>query len=295
MTGTLEILVKGGFLRRGMRKPHPALFKAFVLSGMLLSPAALAALPVAISSAAVSDPHHLVGGALAPAKDDKPLSVFPENLIYEISWAGIPVGEATLSVPELVSFNGAPAYHIVSHADSNDFADAFYKVRDVNEAWLDARTLDSLGYYKKLREGHFYRDEWVLYNQKDHRFLAKTVNRDGSFSWRGGTVPVSVQDVLSSLYYIRNQPLVPGKDIILDVNTKQNWPLVVHVLGRRVIKTPAGTFHTILVKPAVRRDGIFIQKGRNLQIWLTDDARRIPVLMRVQLFFGHVEASLKVL
>jgi len=272
-----------------------AFLAAIVLAAAPPSWAHAARLPVEISSAAVSDPHQLVGETLPPAKDDKALSVFPENLVYEISWAGIPVGEATLSVPGLVSFNGAPAYHIVSNADSNDFADAFYKVRDVNEAWLDARTLDSLGYYKKLREGHFYRDEWVLYNQKDHRFLAKTVNRDGSFSWHGGTVPVSVQDVLSSLYYIRSQPLVPGKDIILDVNTKENWPLVVHVLGRHVIKTPAGTFHTILVKPAVRRDGIFIQKGRNLQIWLTDDARHIPVLMRVELFFGHVEASLKVL
>ncbi|HVC08639.1 MAG TPA: DUF3108 domain-containing protein [Elusimicrobiota bacterium] len=270
------------------------------LAAMLLAAAApagagAAQAPVAISSAAVSDPHQLVGEPMPLAKDDKPLSVFPEHLTYEISWAGIPVGEATLTVPGLVSFNGAPAYHIVSRADSNDFADAFYKVRDVNEAWLDARTLDSLGYYKKLREGHFHRDEWVLYDQARHRFLAKTTNRDGSFSWHGGTVPASVQDVLSSLYYIRSQKLVPGEDIILDVNTKQNWPLVVHVLGRRVIKTPAGTFHTILVKPAVRRDGIFIQKGRNLEIWLTDDARKIPVLMRVELFFGHVEASLKVL
>ncbi|MDE1977112.1 MAG: DUF3108 domain-containing protein [Elusimicrobia bacterium] len=272
-----------------------ALFQATVLRAATDGARRSAEFPIVISSAAISDPHQLVGPAAPMEKSYKPLTVFPEKLTYAISWAGIPVGEATLSVPELVSFNGEPAYHIVSHADSNDFADAFYKVRDLNEAWLNARTLESLGYAKKLREGHFYRDEWVLYDQARHRFLSKTVNRDGSFSWHGGTVPASVQDVLSSLYYVRGQKLTPGENIILDVNTKQNWPLVVHVLGRYVVKTPAGTFHTILVKPAVRRDGIFIQKGRNLEIWLTDDARKIPVLMRVQLFFGHVEAALKVL
>ncbi|MHB2026449.1 MAG: DUF3108 domain-containing protein [Elusimicrobiota bacterium] len=221
------------------------------------------------------------------------LTVFPERLIYQVSWAGIPMGKASLEVPEIVLFAGRPAYHIISRATSNSFADTFYKVRDINESWFDSKRLCSLGYDKKLREGRFYRDEWVIYDQRNRRFLDKTLSRNGDFSYHGGTIPAHVQDILSSLYYLREQKITPGHDIILDVNTKKNWPLVIHAVGRKTVTTPAGTFHTILIEPAIRKEGIFIQKGRKLKIWLTDDSRKIPVLMRVDLFFGHVEASLE--
>ena len=67
---------------------------------------------------------------------------------------------------------------------------------------------------------------------------------------------------------------------------------VVRVLRRETVKTRAGAFPCVVVEPALRDEGIFIQKGRKLQIWLTDDARKVPVLMRVEVFFGHVTASL---
>lgn len=243
-----------------------------------------------LSSATITDPHQLIGSPLEPAAGGHPLTVFPEHLVFDVSWGLLHVGQATLQVEDVVGFSSRPAYHIVSRAVSNSFCDAFYKVRDLNEAWIDAASLNSFGYSKKLREGHFFRDEWVLYDQG--RFLAKTTNRDGSFDYKAGTAPVSVQDVLSSLYYVRSHELVPGREIILDVNTKENWPLVVRVIKKETVKTPAGRFDAVLVEPAIRKEGIFIQKGRRLQIWLTDDEKKVPVLMKVEVFFGHITARL---
>jgi hypothetical protein len=61
---------------------------------------------------------------------------------------------------------------------------------------------------------------------------------------------------------------------------------------RETIKTKAGKFKCVVVEPFMREEGIFIQKGRKLQIWMTDDERKIPVQMRVEVFFGHVSARL---
>ncbi len=252
----------------------------------------LAAGGVPISSATVSDPHSLSTGKLSPSSNLARLTAFPEKLIFDVSWGLMSVGQATMQIEEIVSFNGAPAYHVVSEAKSNNFCDALYKVRDINESWIDARRLESLGYSKKLREGRFFRDEWVLYDRAAGAFLSKKVNRDSSFEWSGGTIPVHVQDVLSSLYFVRSKRLEPGAEVIVDVNTKRTWPLVIRVLKRETIKTPAGKFSCVVVEPALREEGIFIQKGRNLQIWLTDDERKIPVRMSVEVFFGHVTASL---
>ncbi len=260
---------------------------------MAIAAASAAGLDVFDVSKLPANVDSLMTGPAAPSKLFKRLPVFPERLTYQIFLGVVPVGQATLEAERLVNFNGRPAYHIVSRAESNRFCDAFYKVRDLNESWIDARRLSSLGYSKNLREGRFFRDEWAVYDLNKRRFVARLTNRDAAYKVFRGTIPANVQDILSSLYYIRAQKLEPGHPVTLDVNTKENWPLVVRVLGRRKIRTPAGTWRTLLVEPGLRdREGIFVQKGRKLRVWLTDDDRKIPVRMSVQLFFGHVTAQL---
>lgn len=247
---------------------------------------------VAISTDIIS-PSQLMGGEVPFSPQFKRLPVFPEKVTMAVSWGLMSVGEATLGVDKIVIFNGRPAYHLVSEARSNSFCDTFYPVRDLNESWLDARTLTSLGYSKKLREGGFFRDQWVLYDRDAGTFASRTTNKDGSFSVRVGTIPAQVQDVLSSVFYTRAQELPDGGQVVVDVNTPDNWPLVVKVTKREPVKTGAGKLPAVLVEPAMRREGLFIQKGKRLQLWLSDDAARRPLLMKVEVFFGHVTAVLR--
>lgn len=245
-----------------------------------------------ISSSTVRDIHQLAGPVLPAAAAKVPLTRFPEQLYFNVTWGPFAVGTATLEVEDVVEFSSRPAYHIISRAISNDWCDGFYKVRDLNESWFDARDLSSLGYSKQLREGHYYRDEWTIFDRSRKVFLARTNGKDGNYEYQYGTIPDGVQDVLSSLFYVRSKDLVPGKDIQLDVNTRKNWPLVIHVVKKEKVKTPAGKFDAVVVEPAIREEGIFIQKGKRLQIWLTDDEKKMPVQMKVEVFFGHITAKL---
>ncbi|MBI5624867.1 MAG: DUF3108 domain-containing protein [Elusimicrobia bacterium] len=268
--------------------------RAWLLSwGLLL--ACGPAVGADIFTASFTDPRELVGLGVEPSTDVVSVPGFPQTLVFDVSWGVIGVGQSTLEMSRLVDFNGRPAYEIVSRAVSNGFCDTFFKVRDVNYSWLDARTLSSLGYLKNLREGHFYRDEWTLFDHAAKRYLAKWAGRDHHYSVRQGTIPVPVQDILSSMVFIRTQELKEGAEIILDVNTKENWPLVVKVVKRTKVKVPAGRFDTFLLEPALRKEGIFIQKGKRLRVWVTADERRIPVLMKVEVFFGHITAALHTL
>ncbi len=249
--------------------------------------------PVAISTA-IAQPYELARGTL-PVSSSATLAAvpwFPEYLRYEVKWGIFSVGTSDLHAREILDFNGAPAYHIVSEAKSNSFCDAFYKVRDLNESWIDARELYSLGYLKKLREGSYHRDEWVLYDNGAKRWVSKAVSRQGEESYAAGELPGPVQDILSSMYYIRSKPLKVGDEITLDVNTRKNWPLVIKVTRKARVHVPAGRFDTVEVEPFLRQEGIFIQKGKRLQVWLTDDARHLPVRMSVEVFFGNVTADL---
>ena len=248
---------------------------------------------LSISSSTLFDIHKLETTPLpSSSTTNVSLTVFPENLKFQISWGPVDVGWASLEVEKIIGFSGQNAYHIVSRAKSNSFCDGFYKVRDLNESWLSTQDLSSLGYSKNLKEGSFFRKEWTVFNQKDHSFLSRTVSKQGTISYSTGPILPQIQDILSSLYYIRSKTLIPGKSVTLNVNTKKNWPLIVRVIRKEKVSVPAGSFDTILVEPLIRKHGIFVQKGRRLQVWLTDDAQKTPVQMKVDILFGHVTASL---
>lgn len=246
-----------------------------------------------LSGAAFPSPQELVRGPAAFPPGTVVPAWFPEALEFEIKWGLLMVGWASLRMQEVVDFAGTPAFRIVSEAWSNKFCDAFYKVRDINESWIRTSDHASLGYSKKLREGQFFRDEWVRFDYSDSTFTSHKIDRDGTVTPSSGTIPGTVQDILSSVYFIRPKALKVGEEVILDVNDKSNWPLVVRVVRRQKITVPAGTFNTVLVEPALRKEGLFIQKGKKLEIWLTDDERHMPVLMRVEVFFGHISAYLR--
>jgi len=247
---------------------------------------------VAITTSIVS-PSQLIGPEVPFSPEFMPLPVFPEKLTFSMSWGLLSVGEATLAVDKIVMFNGRPAYHLVSEARSNAFCDTFYVVRDLNESWLDARTLTSLGYSKKIREGHFFRDDWVLYDRDAGTFVNRRTAKDGSFSVRTGTIPANVQDILTSIYFVRAQPLPDGAEIKVPVNTPDNWPLIIKVMKRESVKVPRGRFASVIVEPAMAREGIFVQKGKRLRLWFSDDPQRRMLMMKAEVFFGNVTASLR--
>lgn len=247
---------------------------------------------VAITTSIVS-PSQLIGPEVPFSAAYRPLPAFPEKLVFDMSWGLLSVGEATLGVDKIVMFNGRPAYHLVSEARSNSFCDTFYVVRDLNESWLDARTLTSLGYSKKVREGHFFRDEWVLYDRDAGTFVNRRVSKDGSFNVRVGTIPAQVQDILTSIYYTRAQPLADGSELRVNVNTPDNWPLIIKVMKREPLKVGAGRFQSVQVEPAMAREGIFVQKGKRLRLWFADDPGRRMLMMKAEVFFGNVTASLR--
>jgi hypothetical protein len=207
-----------------------------------------------------------------------------ELLEFDVKYGKLPAGSATLAIPEIVNFDGRDCYRVTSNANSNGVVSVFYKVRDHVESFIDVDGLFPRKFHKSLREGGYKADRTTVFNQKEH--LAVTGN---------DTIPTYsfVQDPLSSLYYVRTQELIPGKDVLIDNHTdKKNYPLRVIVHKKETIEVPAGKFDCIVVEPVMRAEGIFKAKG-SIKIWLTDDACKMPVLMKTEVFFlGSISAQL---
>ncbi|MBO4674898.1 MAG: DUF3108 domain-containing protein, partial [Elusimicrobiaceae bacterium] len=150
----------------------------------------------------------------------------------------------------------------------------------------------SWGYTQSLREGNYVRDEWIIFDDANHRYYGE-VKKKKDPRTIAGKMDIPVLDVLSSLYYVRAQKLEVGKDIVFDIiNREEQYPLIVKVTGKETVKTAAGKFHCFVVEPQFRGEGIFVSKGKSLKVWLTDDKYKMPVKMQTEVFIGSVSAEL---
>jgi hypothetical protein len=88
------------------------------------------------------------------------------------------------------------------------------------------------------------------------------------------------------LYSLRTLNLQPGQTTQVAVSDGKKSVLArVEAQQREDIKTPAGSFKTIRYEAFLFNDVLYRRYG-HLYIWLTDDARKLPVQIRVRLQFA---------
>jgi len=217
-----------------------------------------------------------------------------EDLTFRVRWGAITGGYASLAVSNIDLKEGRPAYHFVSNARSAKWVETMYKVEDHNEAWMDTEGAYSLGYTKMIKEKHYHIEEQVAFDPVNLKYKSSSFRVDKDcHREKEGNLQGKVLDVLSSLYYVRTLPLEVGKSYVMDVHTDdKSWPLEMKVLRKESVSVKAGKFNCIVVEPVLREPGIFISKGKSLEVWLTDDDQKMPVMMRAEIFVGHVTAEL---
>jgi hypothetical protein len=254
-----------------------------VLSGA--SPAGDSTLPVPIDSADIASSIQVPGPGsreVLPAPT-RALGV-RESLKFSVQYGFVHAGTAWLEIPEVRQYKGHEVYLLLARAESNAFFSRFYRVRERIESYWDRRGLYSRRYLEDRREGKFRQQSNIVFDPVRN----EAVYSDG----RTFPVPARVQDALSAFYYFRTQALPLGGSIVFHYHaSRKSQPLQVKVLGRERIETPAGTFDCVAVEPILKAGGIFKNSGR-LVIWVTDDARRMPVLMKSKVAIGSVSVVL---
>ncbi|RKZ30925.1 DUF3108 domain-containing protein [bacterium] len=206
-----------------------------------------------------------------------------ELLKFSIDYGFVNAGWANMEVTSIVEYKGRLAYHIQTTAGTNKTFSLFFKVEDRVESLLDTEKFYSLRHEKHLSEGNYRADRWFNFDQQNRRAISKGYDIE--------TYP-NVMDVLSAFYYVRTLEFEPGDTFYLPNHTDgKNYPLRVAVHRREKVSVPAGTFECIVVEPILKAPGIFEHKG-NVFIWLTDDEKKMPVLMKTKIIIGSIDASL---
>jgi hypothetical protein len=207
-----------------------------------------------------------------------------EYFQFSIDWNGLNGGSSLMQVQNLQTVDGRRCYRVVTKAESNSFVSRFYKVRDRAESAVDAESLYSRRFIKRLREGGYKKDVDVRF---DHA--------TGKARYENGKeydVAAGIHDVLSAFYFVRTKPLPDGATLIVPTHdNEKSYEMEVQVLRREKAEVPAGKFSCVVVEPKLKSEGIFKSKG-SILVWLTDDERRIPVMVKSKVPVGSISVRL---
>ncbi len=213
-----------------------------------------------------------------------------EKIIFEVRWSFVIAGEATLEVMPVEYLDGVPAIHFVYTAKTTPFVDNFYKVRDRIDAWTDTDLSRSL-LYKKRHEGKSIKEIMVQFDWD--KFEARQIKNGDTTD--NITIEENTFDPLSVFYAFRvGRPnehkcikvsLTDGKKVIM-ANAK--------LLEKQKITIAEKSYDTIMVEPEIEGiSGVFKKtKNSKMQIWITDDSKRIPVRIKSRVTVGSFIADL---
>jgi hypothetical protein len=212
----------------------------------------------------------------------------PEKLTYDLTWTGIKAGTATQEVVD-----DGNSIRVISTARSADWITVFFPVEDRIESVLTKVAPPLLGlpnhYRMKIREGSHRRDKEIIFDQKTLK--AEYIDHLGKEKLTFDILQ-NTYDFYSGFYYLRTLKLEVGRPVYVNIlDSKKLWNVEVQVVKKERLKTILGEVETIQVRPLVKSEGIFERKGV-IDIWLTDDERRIPVKMKTKVKIGSVTATL---
>jgi hypothetical protein len=213
---------------------------------------------------------------------------FSFTVFYDSYLTGkVMAGVATLQVNfERKKIEGREVYHVVGEGKSKGAFNVFFKVNDRFESFIDTEYLIPWYFVRRTREGNYKKDDEVQFNQYSGTASSRTMNR---------AIPKGTHDVLSAFFYARTvdiSGLKPGEYLPLSFFLDDSVYLSrVIFVGREVVKTEAGTFRCLRFKPLVATGGVFSQPYP-MDVWVTDDRYRIPILAKSAVIVGSVKMEL---
>ena len=215
------------------------------------------------------------------SKPDPPsvvkLATPTEKLTYEVEWRLIRAGTAVVE---------SQKSHTQLKLESAGMVSALFKVNDTYSVSYEdpfcatGSLMDSL-------EGRRHRETKVTFDRsRNHAtFLERDVIKNTVIRTNEIDVPNCVHEVVGALLELRAIPIEPGQSTQLPVSDgRRSAPVKIEAQEREEVKTSTGTHKTIRYEAYLLNGVIYPRKGR-VFVWLTDDARRLPVQIRLRMQF----------
>ena len=238
-----------------------------------------------------------------------------EAMTYRIRVAGIEVGRAAVRVGE----PRGRRLRMRGLGETVPFVALLHRVREELVSWVD---LDSLlpirtssrrheqrtivsehrqrppGRSRRGGPGLLERTTVVRQTIERHPQPAGTEPRPPQRSQRQRRISAPLFDPLTALFFVRSSPLASDRELVFHLlDGTALYRVRLRLDGRERVYTTLGPVHCLRVKGIGRRIGddgqpLAGRRPRRGLLWLTDDARRVPVQIKGDTDFGFVTGEL---
>ena len=211
-----------------------------------------------------------------------------ETFTYRVSW-GIffHAGTIVISAHEEKAADGHKVIRITTDTATRGFVRSFYAYNNRAEGLIDQPPGRLLLVREKGSDGRRSTDNETTFDYV--RMTARYVDR--AHPERTQDVPLPAGDpvdLISALVESRDWNLQPGekRDVLANFGN-EFFPLAFHAEAYEEVRTPLGTYQTLLVIPRMEKNpkGIF-KRGGEFKVWISQSGEKLPVKMQLKLGFG---------
>jgi len=204
---------------------------------------------------------------------------------YSVAGAFVPAGTGSFFTT-MEKMNGRSVYHITGTGRTLSSYEWAYKANDTYETYVDVETFQPLQFIRNVHEGNYKKYQKVSFIKSANT----AVSNEGTYK-----VPACVHDVVSSVFYARNvdyNSLKPGDKVPFSVFLDNEvFGMYIRYMGKETITTKYGKFKAIKIKPLTIKGTIF-EGGEKMNVWITDDANRVPIRVESPIIVGKVKIEM---
>ncbi len=215
------------------------------------------------------------------------------KLYYNWNFVWLSAGEVTFRVGEQDG-----QFHLSAEGRTYSSYEWFFKVRDYYETFVDKFSLLPTVSIRDVNEGKYTLYEKVVFDQDKNMATSDRGKTKETTQRKEYNVDECMHDMLSVIYYARNieyNEFEAGQAFPVKIfMDKKVYPLQVKYKGKESDKKikGQGKFNTIKFSPEVIAGEVF-DEDTQMDVWVSDDENRIPLLIESPVSVGSVKAVLK--
>lgn len=214
-----------------------------------------------------------------------------EDLTFDIDVLGVRAGKMSLEVLPTLGRGPAAEVPVRVRAESNAFFSKVRRIKAEATSYLRPKDLHPRRFREDSIEGDWVRATTVTFLEGE-----KAVDVDWKTNTSAGEEKYGYTndalDYVGGIYLFRALPLRVGESFCFETySMRRLWRVEGTVAAKEHVSAPAGEFDTFHVSGVARRmAGAPMQ--REVHVWISDDARRLPVVALGVIDLGPVRATL---
>ena len=211
-----------------------------------------------------------------------------EKLRYRVTYGFMDAGEAIMEVKSTTKKgSNRELIHAVGTGRTLGGFNAFYRVHDVYESYLDKKGVFPWYFVRRVDEGGYkINQDYTFYH---HNY--KVDNGKG----KEFKIPMGIQDMVSSFYYARTLNFNNmKKDQTFEFKCFMDdeiFNLKIKYVGDEQINIRKGKFKCHKFVPVVQK-GRYFKSEDDVNFWITADDNKIPVMVKAKIPVGVVKMHL---